>query len=92
VRTCQCRRAGTSLKLGEVISCCDEVHDLSLPDTPTLLPWQVLSLFLEVWGVGTQTAQRWYSLGLRTLDDLRSSKAINLTEYQRVGFVAVKKG
>ena len=44
----------------------------------------MLTTLLEVWGTGTASASRWYSLGVRTLDNLRSRTDLNLTEQQRV--------
>lgn len=49
-------------------------------------PLQVQALFQQVWGVGQRTAERWYSQGLRTLDDVRGrAEELHLTEQQRVG-------
>ena len=50
---------------------------------------QAYSEFLRVWGVGAGIAERWYSAGCRTLDDVRKkveAGEISLTEQQRVGF------
>lgn len=49
---------------------------------------QAYSEFLRVWGVGAGIAERWYSTGCRTLEDVRKkvdAGEISLTEQQRVG-------
>ncbi|KAL4421994.1 hypothetical protein ABPG77_011017 [Micractinium sp. CCAP 211/92] len=46
----------------------------------------VHALFQQVWGVGQKTAERWFSLGLRSLDDVRQrAEELHLTEQQRIG-------
>ncbi len=49
-----------------------------------VLSGQAIASFLEVWGTGTATAEKWYAMGLRKLEDLRIRGDINLTEQQRV--------
>lgn len=46
---------------------------------------QSLEAFGKIHGVGGATAQRWYSLGLRTLEDVHTSDKIQLSETQKVG-------
>ncbi|KAL4431115.1 hypothetical protein ABPG75_006371 [Micractinium tetrahymenae] len=46
---------------------------------------QTMALFQQVWGVGQRTAERWHSLGCRSLDDVRQrAEELHLTEQQRV--------
>ena len=44
-----------------------------------------MQMFSSVYGCGTATADKWYKLGLRSIDDVRQSQKIILTETQRVG-------
>jgi DNA polymerase lambda len=44
---------------------------------------RAISLFGEVWGVGTATAVKLYEKGHRTLDDLRKDES--LTNAQKIG-------
>jgi DNA polymerase lambda len=44
--------------------------------------------FMKVWGVGPSIAERWYTLGCRTIDDVKKKvkeNKLNLTEQQKVG-------
>ena len=46
---------------------------------------QTANLFSEIWGAGAETAKRWFNLGLRTLDDLRTNPKAKLTRQQQIG-------
>ena len=46
---------------------------------------QVMERFTKIHGVGATTAARWYSMGLRTLNDVTSSPHVELNPQQRVG-------
>ena len=42
-------------------------------------------LLTTIYGCGTATADKWYNLSLRTIEDVRHSREISLTDTQRVG-------
>jgi len=49
---------------------------------------KAVSELLKIWGVGPQTAERWYALGCRNVDDVAQKAAageFKLSEQQRVG-------
>jgi DNA polymerase lambda len=51
--------------------------------TSRIPPLQALNQFMEVWGVGSATAQRWYALGCRSLEDVRArAQELRLSEFQ----------
>jgi DNA polymerase lambda len=57
--------------------------------TSRIPPLQALNQFMEVWGVGSATAQRWYALGCRSLEDVRArAQELRLSEFQEVGTAA----
>lgn len=41
-------------------------------------------LFSDIWGVGGETAKKWYAMGHRTLEDLRKSPSL-LNAQQKIG-------
>jgi Fingers domain of DNA polymerase lambda. len=45
---------------------------------------RVIELFDSIWGVGIESATKFYQMGFRTLDDLRKNTHI-LTEWQKIG-------
>ena len=45
---------------------------------------KALNLFMNIWGVGLSTAQKFYMMGFRTLDDLRKHPEV-LNEHQALG-------
>ena len=45
---------------------------------------KALTLFTNIWGVGTDTAQKWYKMGFRTLEDLKQHPEV-LNKDQALG-------
>jgi DNA polymerase lambda len=45
---------------------------------------RVVELFDDVWGVGIESALKFYQRGFRTLEDLRKNTHL-LTEWQKIG-------
>ncbi|XP_077207067.1 DNA nucleotidylexotransferase [Paroedura picta] len=43
--------------------------------------------FTSVFGVGLKTSEKWYRMGLRTLDDVKEDKSLKLTRMQTAGFL-----
>ncbi|EJD04833.1 Nucleotidyltransferase [Fomitiporia mediterranea MF3/22] len=47
---------------------------------------QAIKLFNNIYGVGLSTAQKWYSMGCRTLDDVKNRKGgITVSDVQEIG-------
>ncbi|XP_054167349.1 DNA-directed DNA/RNA polymerase mu-like [Oppia nitens] len=46
--------------------------------------FQTMSLFTNIYGIGPKTAQKWYDLGLRSLDDIMNDKSIMKKQSMRV--------
>jgi len=47
---------------------------------------EAISAFSSIFGVGPKTARKWYNLGLRTVDDLRSGRCgVSLDRRQQIG-------
>ncbi|XP_053160873.1 DNA nucleotidylexotransferase isoform X2 [Hemicordylus capensis] len=44
-------------------------------------------LFTSVFGVGLKTSEKWYRMGLRTLEEIKSFKNLKLTRMQRAGLL-----
>ncbi|NXE13877.1 TDT nucleotidylexotransferase, partial [Lophotis ruficrista] len=43
--------------------------------------------FTSVFGVGVKTSEKWYRMGLRTLEEVKADKTLKLTKMQRAGFL-----
>nr|XP_056706041.1 DNA nucleotidylexotransferase [Euleptes europaea] len=43
--------------------------------------------FTSVFGVGLKTSEKWYRMGLRTLEDVQKDKSLKLTRMQRAGLL-----
>jgi len=68
-------------KIGEII----ETGSLKrLQDASESEFQQTLVLFSDIWGVGGETAKKWYAMGHRTLDDLRKHPT-QLNAQQKIG-------
>ena len=51
--------------------------------------WQ---LFTSVYGCGSATASKWYQQELRTIEDVRGCRELQLTEIQRLGWWVGERG
>ncbi|NXC42916.1 TDT nucleotidylexotransferase, partial [Penelope pileata] len=43
--------------------------------------------FTSVFGVGVKTSEKWFRLGLRTLEEVKANKTLKLSKMQRAGFL-----
>ncbi|NWR59425.1 TDT nucleotidylexotransferase, partial [Bucorvus abyssinicus] len=43
--------------------------------------------FTSVFGVGVKTSEKWYRMGLRTLEDVKADKTLKLSKMQKAGFL-----
>ncbi|NWX40911.1 TDT nucleotidylexotransferase, partial [Steatornis caripensis] len=43
--------------------------------------------FTSVFGVGVKTSEKWYRMGLRTLEEVRADKTLKLSKMQKAGFL-----
>ncbi|NWI08830.1 TDT nucleotidylexotransferase, partial [Crypturellus soui] len=43
--------------------------------------------FTSVFGVGVKTSEKWYRMGLRTLEEVKAEKTLKLSKMQRVGLL-----
>ncbi|NXL10177.1 TDT nucleotidylexotransferase, partial [Mesembrinibis cayennensis] len=43
--------------------------------------------FTSVFGVGVKTSEKWYRMGLRTLEEVKADKTLKLSKMQRAGFL-----
>ncbi|XP_061491570.1 DNA nucleotidylexotransferase isoform X2 [Rhineura floridana] len=49
--------------------------------------YRSIKLFTSVFGVGLKTSEKWYRMGLRTLEEVKSNKDLKLTRMQRAGLL-----
>ncbi|XP_058043419.1 DNA nucleotidylexotransferase isoform X4 [Ahaetulla prasina] len=49
--------------------------------------YRSIKLFTSVFGVGLKTSDKWYKMGLRTLEEVRCNKNLTLTRMQKAGFL-----
>ncbi|XP_072533129.1 DNA nucleotidylexotransferase [Salminus brasiliensis] len=49
--------------------------------------YQTLKLFTSVFGVGPKTAEKWYRIGLRSLEQIHSNSSIHFNRMQAAGFL-----
>ncbi|XP_032088044.1 DNA nucleotidylexotransferase [Thamnophis elegans] len=49
--------------------------------------YRSIKLFTSVFGVGLKTSDKWYRMGLRTLEEVKCNKNLTLTRMQRAGFL-----
>ncbi|XP_064382969.1 DNA-directed DNA/RNA polymerase mu-like isoform X2 [Halichondria panicea] len=49
--------------------------------------FQCMELFTSVYGCGSVTANKWYQKGLRSINDIQTSKELQLTKTQKLGLV-----
>ncbi|NWS71617.1 DPOLL polymerase, partial [Crotophaga sulcirostris] len=77
-----CKIPGIGKRMAEkILEILESGHLRKLDHISESVP--VLELFSNVWGAGVKTAQNWYQLGFRTLDDIRTKAT--LTSQQAVG-------
>ncbi|XP_026526501.1 DNA nucleotidylexotransferase isoform X2 [Notechis scutatus] len=48
--------------------------------------YRSIKLFTSVFGVGLRTSEKWYRMGLRTLEEVKCNKNLTLTRMQKAGF------
>nr|XP_020650666.1 DNA nucleotidylexotransferase [Pogona vitticeps] len=49
--------------------------------------YRSFKLFTSVFGVGLKTSEKWYRMGLRTLEEVKGNKNLKLTRMQRAGLL-----
>ncbi|XP_066095238.1 DNA nucleotidylexotransferase [Saccopteryx bilineata] len=49
--------------------------------------YQSFKLFTSVFGVGLKTSEKWFRMGFRTLNKIRSDKTLKFTRMQKAGFL-----
>ncbi|KAM6443656.1 DNA nucleotidylexotransferase [Liasis olivaceus] len=49
--------------------------------------YRSIKLFTSVFGVGLKTSDKWYRMGLRTLEEVKHDKNLKLTRMQKAGFL-----
>ncbi|KAJ7324118.1 hypothetical protein JRQ81_017138, partial [Phrynocephalus forsythii] len=49
--------------------------------------YRSIKLFTSVFGVGIKTSEKWYRMGLRTLEEVKCNKNLKLTRMQRAGLL-----
>ncbi|XP_053306033.1 DNA nucleotidylexotransferase [Spea bombifrons] len=49
--------------------------------------YKAFKLFTSVFGVGLKTAEKWYRMGFRTLEEIKNNQDIKLTKMQKFGFL-----
>ncbi|XP_062927820.1 DNA nucleotidylexotransferase isoform X2 [Mobula hypostoma] len=49
--------------------------------------YKARKLFTSVFGVGVKTADKWFGLGFRTLEEVKANKDLPFTKMQRAGFL-----
>uniref|UniRef100_A0A8C6YJD7 DNA nucleotidylexotransferase n=1 Tax=Naja naja TaxID=35670 RepID=A0A8C6YJD7_NAJNA len=48
--------------------------------------YRSIKLFTSIFGVGLRTSEKWYKMGLRTLEEVKCNKNLTLTRMQKAGF------
>ncbi|NXO52194.1 TDT nucleotidylexotransferase, partial [Aramus guarauna] len=49
--------------------------------------YQSFKQFTSVFGVGVKTSEKWYRMGLRTLEEVKADKTLKLSKMQKAGFL-----
>ncbi|XP_063818088.1 DNA nucleotidylexotransferase [Pseudophryne corroboree] len=49
--------------------------------------YKSFKIFTSIFGVGLMTAEKWYRMGLRTLEDIKNAKDLKLTSMQKHGLL-----
>lgn len=60
----------------------EEVEDIRQSDW-----FKCMELFTSVYGCGPATADKWYKKGFRTIDEIKTSETLELTELQKLGLL-----
>ncbi|XP_051656630.1 DNA nucleotidylexotransferase isoform X2 [Manacus candei] len=48
--------------------------------------YKAFKQFTSVFGVGVKTSEKWYRMGLRTVEELKADKTLKLSKMQKAGF------
>uniref|UniRef100_A0A8C0XTV5 DNA nucleotidylexotransferase n=1 Tax=Castor canadensis TaxID=51338 RepID=A0A8C0XTV5_CASCN len=78
--------------LGDKVKCIMEeiIEDGESSDVNAVLNderYKSFKLFTSVFGVGLKTSERWFRMGFRTLNKIRSDKSLKFTRMQKAGFL-----
>ncbi|NWU10302.1 TDT nucleotidylexotransferase, partial [Cephalopterus ornatus] len=49
--------------------------------------YKAFKQFTSVFGVGVKTSEKWYRMGLRTVEELKADKSLKLSKMQKAGFL-----
>ncbi|NXC34676.1 TDT nucleotidylexotransferase, partial [Campylorhamphus procurvoides] len=49
--------------------------------------YKAFKQFTSVFGVGVKTSEKWYRMGLRTVEELKADKTLKLSKMQKAGFL-----
>ncbi|NWV89477.1 TDT nucleotidylexotransferase, partial [Machaerirhynchus nigripectus] len=49
--------------------------------------YKAFKQFTSVFGVGVKTSEKWYRMGLRTVEEVKADKTLKLSKMQKAGFI-----
>ncbi|NXM66262.1 TDT nucleotidylexotransferase, partial [Serilophus lunatus] len=49
--------------------------------------YKAFKQFTSIFGVGVKTSEKWYRMGLRTVEELKADKTLKLSKMQKAGFL-----
>ncbi|XP_056385791.1 DNA nucleotidylexotransferase isoform X3 [Hyla sarda] len=61
---------------------CSRVHEVVNSER-----YKAFKVFTSIFGVGLKTAEKWYRMGLRTLEDIKTKKDLRFTSMQKHGLL-----